>query len=132
MKKIKPLYTTKQVLIWLCLYPANGCSISRYTRFGRRILPLLLIFLILCAIVVSLSFIIKFQSSNVEATLFTFIVLVVYVGLLYIMAIAFFSRSRIVALLEQLTKIYDTSLYLRNLSQITNSLICIIRLTPLF
>lgn len=132
MKNMEPLYTTKQVLIWLCLHPANGSSISKWTRIGRRMLPLLLLVLILCAITVSLSFIIKFQSTNVEATLFTFIVLMVYVGLLYIMVIAFHSRSCIVALLEQLTKIYDTSLYLMNPFQFTNLSIRTIQLILIF
>lgn len=110
-KKMEPLSTTKQVLIWLSLHPVNDSTIPKWTRIGRCILPLSLIILIMCAITVSLSFIIKFYSTNVEATIFTIVVFVVYTGLFYIMIIAFFSRYRITKLLGQLAKIYDTSLY---------------------
>lgn len=105
-----PLFTTQRVLIWLCLCPAADSSMSKWTRIVRHIFPLLLFAWILSAIADSLCFIIKFKSINVEATLFTFVEFVVYIGLIYIMAIAFFSRRHIAALLGQLTKIYDASL----------------------
>lgn len=137
----RSLFTAKRVLIWLNLYyPSSDTTIPKRTRMGRRILPLFLIVLILCAITVSLCFIIKFKSTNVEATLFTFVILTVYVGLFYIMAIAFFSRPRIAALLEQLTRIYAASSYFNTilfqsplwLSLSQSSMYCAIQFLPLF
>lgn len=46
-----------------------------------------------------------------EATIFTFMVALVYVGLISVQAIAYFSRSDITALFEQLSEIYRASQY---------------------
>lgn len=104
------MLTTKQVLMYLGLYPATNGS-SKLTRMARRILPVLFIVVILCAILGCSSFIIKFKYINMEATIFTFMVALVYVGLISVQAIAYFSRSDITALFEQLSEIYRASQY---------------------
>lgn len=115
-KIMEPLFTARRVLIWLLLYPTADGVISNWTRLGRRLLPQFTFVLFLGSIISSLCFIMEFGSTNVEATLLTSAALVVYAGLLYIIAVAFFSRSRIVAFLRQLSKIFDISKYLSNLS----------------
>ena len=88
----------------LGLYPLDNDT-SKWMKMARHILPSLFIITLTCAIWSCLSFIIKFTYVNMEATLFTFMCVVVYVGLLSVMIIAFFSRSEIIALFDELSKI---------------------------
>lgn len=105
---MEPMQASKRVLIYFSLYPNNDES-KKWTRVARCILPLLYVVIISCAILGCLSFIMKFKSTNMEATLFTVMVALVYVGLIFIMAFAFFSRSNLASMFEGLSEIYQAS-----------------------
>lgn len=106
----EPMQTSKIILIHLSLYPVNN-EPRKWMRIVYRILPMLFVVVMLCAISACLSFVIKFKYINAEATIFTIMVALVYVGLIFIMAFAVLSRCGIIILFEQLTKIYRTSQY---------------------
>lgn len=105
---MESLQTSKRVLTYLSLHPDNNES-NKWIRVARRILPLLFVVVISCAILGCLSFIMKFKSTNMEATLFTAMVALVYVGLIFIMVFAFFARYKLTTMFEGLSEIYETS-----------------------
>lgn len=105
---MQPMQTSKQVLIYLGLHPDNNES-SAWDRMIRRILPVVFVVFTLCAMLSCLSFIIKFSRINMEATLFTAMVTLVYVGLAFIIAFAFVSRSDVASVFEELSEIHQTT-----------------------
>lgn len=107
---MEPMPTSKRVLMYLNLYPGNS-ELSKRMRIIRRILPLIFIVVVSSAILGCGSYIIKPTHINAEATIFTAMVALVYVGLVFLMAFAFLSRSDITFMFEHLSEIYHSGQY---------------------
>lgn len=105
--------TSKRVLMYFNLYPGNS-ELNKRMRMIRRILPLIFIVVMSSAILGCGSYIIKPKHINAEATIFTAMVALVYVGLVFLMAFAFLSRSDIMCMFEHLSEIYHSGQYTDN------------------
>lgn len=107
---MEPLVTTKQMLIWLCVYPS-----PKTTRKSEKIAH------ILCAIVVFLGnffgtvthvmYLVKLGSIDVKGRVFSFMGIVGFISMVFIMITVFLHRHQIRTILEQLSTIYDTRKY---------------------
>lgn len=100
-----PLKTNRRVLQWFCVYPANE-SDSLWIRFAYICFALFMLAINIIVIVVSITFFIRFASTNLEEALFTVIQLAGIVTMTYVMIITFFQRFKIIGIFKSLENIY--------------------------
>lgn len=102
---MRPLSTTKQILIWLCMYPAHESS-SRWRKTAYCAFGLAIFCINLFTLFAHLAFFIKFVSSDVYGSFFAFMAMDAVTGMCYTMMIAFIMRHQIQNIFERLAKIY--------------------------
>lgn len=108
---MKPLETSHQCLIWLCVHPAHESTENRqkmaYTAIAVATLTLHLTLFIGCLV-----FCWEFLSVDLERCMLAFMTASSAFGTIYMMIISITTmRHKVVAIFEDLTTIYNTSKY---------------------
>lgn len=108
MVKILPLLANRQVLTSFCICPA-----PKATEFWKRlayIIAFLSLFLAnIACLAASAAFFLTHVSSNLEASLYAFCLIIAFVAATYILFRALFSRHQFHAIFESLSNIYSAS-----------------------
>lgn len=103
-----PLKTNRRVLTWLCMCPANEAT-EKWKKIAYTSLSITAVLLIVCAFLASVAYFGKFASTDLEEALYALFQIIGAVSLLFAIKIAYFSRNKIDAIFENLTKIYRKS-----------------------
>lgn len=103
-----PLKTNRRVLTWLCMCPANEAT-EKWKKIAYTSLSITAVLLIVCAFFASVAYFGKFASTDLEEALYALFQIIGAVSLLFAITIAYFSRNKIDAIFENLTKIYRKS-----------------------
>lgn len=106
--QMEPLVTARRILTWLSMYPAEKSS-NKWKRIVYTAFSLILVVCALCEFVSLLTFILKYISINFEECLFTLVVCIAFINIIYAMITSFFSRHLIPSIFEELTLIHEAS-----------------------
>lgn len=108
---MEPLATTKQVLIWLSMYPDRFGSSNICKKVTKFLLPhILFIFFLFITLSVG-CFTLKYFETRLVDCLFAFMATVNCVGTFNTIVIAFFTRHQLPIMFEKLSAIYDEREY---------------------
>lgn len=102
------LSTTKRIMTWLCMYPANKLSSSR-DKILYKVCGVTIFVINSCSLAVCIAFIWKNVATDLLASLFAFLGAVTFGSSLYAIPIAIFHRYQAHAIFEQLAAIYENS-----------------------
>lgn len=106
MSKIRPLHTTRRVLTWLCLYPADK-NTSKLTKLAYIIVSSIVFTTCLYCSASSIVYFMKYVSTDSEEALYALILCIGVLPLIIAILIAFALRHKITVIFEKLTNIYD-------------------------
>lgn len=104
--KMTPLETNRRILTWLCIYPVNE-NASEQHKILRSLFGIGVFVANLMVFIVSIVFLVKFASTDIEEALFSVIQLAGTGNILYVSIIIFIVRHKIVGLFKSLDKIYE-------------------------
>lgn len=104
--KMEPLKTTKWVLTWLCVCPATE-STSKFKRMAYVLFTIADYVAHFSALFSHVAYLWKYSSTDLEGTIFAFMGVVTFVGLIYIMASLSLQRKQITDIFRNLSKIYE-------------------------
>lgn len=99
-----PLVTTKRILIWMCMYPAE--KLSRWRSAARIAFVVMQFCITLFAVSAYMAFIVENIATDLENVLLTFMAFVACSNLIYVMIVAFFVRHQVPSIFKQLSNIY--------------------------
>lgn len=103
---MKPLVTNRKVLTWIGILPAA----ERTNKF-RKLIYITFYFALTSssgfALFTSLTFMLKYMSTNLEDCLYALFQVAADMNLVYMMVIALILRRKIAALFDRLTEIYN-------------------------
>lgn len=102
------LKTTKMVLTWLSLLPADNSTSTR-KKIAYIVVSVIALSVTACCIPAYLIFVWKFKSIDLENALAAFTSATSLVGTDYIFIIIFISRRELLAVFEKLSAIQDSS-----------------------
>lgn len=111
---MKPLRTTKRVLIWLCMCPAAARS-TKKKKIAHFIFAFVIFIIILAATIANSVASLKFMSIDMTESVFTFMGSFVNLGTIYALISAYRSRQNIHKILTNLSIIYGESRSFENL-----------------
>lgn len=103
-----PLKRTKQVLTWLCVYPADK-SASKSTRLKHIVFSSVLFILNLNGLAASAAYFLKFVSNDLESALYALFQTDSLTAIAYTNIVLLLSQHKIVPVFEGLTQIYKES-----------------------
>lgn len=106
--KMRSLKTNQQVLTWLCVFPPEKC-VSTWKRIADIAFTLIIVVGQLLCVISSASFIWKYVSTNLEESLFSLVHSIPGSGTLYQGVVILILRRSLIAIFDQLSKIYDKS-----------------------
>lgn len=107
---MKPLETTKRVLTWLCVCPADeSTSIKQKKMYA--IFTFMVCFSCISGFLGSVAFFIKFMKSDLENSLIALIVLAACAAIIIGIIVAFLFRHKINEIFEDLSTIYSACKY---------------------
>lgn len=112
--KIQSLVTNRRLLAWLCLYPAPGAT-SSLKRSAYIVLSAVVCFSTICALASSTAYFIKFMSTDLEESLCALFQVSCFSNVTYVIIVAYFLKSKIVAILNDLDSIYDACKIFENI-----------------
>lgn len=104
-----PLATTKLVMTWLCMHPANESLSTHKKTANNPVLGLTMFAINLFSVAACSIFIWKFATTDLIATLFAFNGVATFGASLYTIPITFLSRYQAYDIFEELSEIYDAS-----------------------
>lgn len=136
---MKPLYTNKQALIWLCAYSNDEPSEKRHA-FAYIAFTMFVMGTYICFLSASIAYLIKFAMIDLNETLYVLIQILAALPMMKALIIMIFLRKKFAALFERLATIYDAcngnSLLFTPLSESCTCLSCVFRwkarFTPIF
>lgn len=102
---MNPLKTSKQVMTWLCFFPADERT-SNWKKLSYLALILVILIAMITIVLGSGSFFVRFLASDLELALYAVFQLSSCGPLLYLCNIFLLSRHRISIIFESLTKIH--------------------------
>lgn len=106
--KMNPLSTTKSVMTWLYIYPANE-SASAWQKIAYKCVGCTIIGIMSFGSASHLAFILQFWSTDLEESLFVFMGFISYSGTVYTKLIEFRLQHQMHGIFETLSTIYDAS-----------------------
>lgn len=105
-----PLKTTKQVLTWLCVYPTDQFT-SEWKKMGFVIFSLVCFVLNLNGLAASAAYFLTYVSDDLESALYALFQTDSLTAIAFTHILILLSRREIVAIFENLSKIYDARNY---------------------
>ena len=106
---MKALVTTQRVLTWYRICHANESTTSSWQKMLFSIFSVVCLIANACAVAASVTFLLKFISSNLEESLYALFQCAAYSNVVYIHIAAFLQRKKVTSVFESLTEIYETS-----------------------
>lgn len=106
--KMNPLVSNQWVLMWLCVCPASE-SASANKKVAYVAFTLLFCITILSTVAANVTFVIKFISIDLEKSLYAFVYIIAFSGIIYVMIVALLYRHKINAIFVELSAIYKAS-----------------------
>ena len=106
---MKALVTTQRVLTWYRICHANESTTSSWQKMLFSIFSIVCLIANACAVAASVTFLLKFISSNLEESLYALFQCAAYSNVVYIHIAAFLQRKKVTSVFESLTEIYETS-----------------------
>lgn len=104
---MKPLYTNKQALIWLCAYSNDGDP-TRRPAYVYIIFTMFVIATYICFLSAGIAYLVKFATIDLNETLYVLIQILAALPMMKALIIMIFLRDRFRTLFESLTTIYDS------------------------
>lgn len=106
---MKPLPTNQQMLTWFFLLHNKNSSI--WMKMGYIGFSLINFGLLLCHVIASVVFASKFVSIDLERSLYAIYQFFCWTPIIYMFLVALHSRHKITAFIDELSKIYNASMY---------------------
>lgn len=106
-----PLKTTKRVLTWLCVYPTDKLT-SKWKKMGFFMFSLICFVLNLNGLAASAAYFLKYVSDDLESALYALFQTDSLTAIAYTHILLLLSRREIIAIFENLFKIYDARNYI--------------------
>lgn len=103
-----PLATARQMLACLSMYPVDESS-TKWKQTVCIAFPPILVICALCQLASFLTFIVRNIAMDFEECLFTLVVCISFIGIIYTMLTAFYHRHQIPSIFAELTLIYEAS-----------------------
>lgn len=104
---MKPLYTNKQALIWLCAYSSDETPDKRST-LAHIIFTMFVIGTYVCFLSASIAYFIKYATIDLNETLYVLIQILAALPMMKALVIMIFLRDKFTTLFESLAAIYDS------------------------
>lgn len=104
-KRIAPLQTTRCVLTWLYLYPADQ-NTNKWKKLAYIIVSLIVFIVNVCGLAASVAFFMKFVSTDLEESIYALFQITGILPQIASMLVAFALRQKIFVIFEKLTTIY--------------------------
>lgn len=105
-KSMKPLYTNKQALIWLCAFSSDETPNGKST-FAHISFTMFVMGTYVCFLGASIAYFIKYATIDLNETLYVLIQILAALPMMKALVIMIFLRDKFTALFESLTAIYD-------------------------
>lgn len=105
---MKPLETTKSVLIWLYMCPTEA-NLSRKKNIARYIFASIILIVDLSALPPQLALLLKSMKINLAEALFALMSVIAIIGTIYAMISAYRLRQKTIKIFTDLSAIYDES-----------------------
>lgn len=102
-----PLMTAQQVLMWLCLFPANENS-SKWKKSKHILFCIGIVLVLLGCLISSFVHFTTFLSTDLEKSLYSLLQIASTASMLYVLVVGFLLRHKITAILQHLPEIYKT------------------------
>lgn len=104
---MKSLKTCRGVLTWLYLCPSDKLNESMGEKEMHIIFGSSIFLANFLNVIVSAAFFVKYISTDLEECLYSLFEIVGFLGMVYVILIAFSLRNKIFAIFESLDTIYD-------------------------
>lgn len=108
MYKLKPLETTQQVLMWLCICPVVE-TVNKNKKLACIGLSSTVLLIIATQVIGSILFVERYAAVNLELSLYAFYQIFGWGPIFHMFVVALVLRHRITKLFVQLSNIYETS-----------------------
>lgn len=105
---MEPLATSRRVMTWLCMYPAD-VNTSKMTRILYAVCTFTSGTLIFLSFVASVAFIVRYLSVDLEGCLYAVFQVASQIAVLNAMIVAVFNQNRIAMIFTKLSHIYAAS-----------------------
>lgn len=105
---MEPLATTRRIMVWLCMYPANE-SATPQQKLAYATHTSVILFFHLVSFVASLVFCVKYVSIDFNGAIFAFMIGIGELGLIYYLIVAVLMRHQIESIFSSLSTIYESS-----------------------
>lgn len=106
---MKPLYISKFVMSWLCMYTGSEFSTTIWQKIAHNVFTSIVFASVFCCVAAHLTFFLEFFSIDFQRSLFSAMIIILFIPLCYIMIIASRLRQNIRNIFEMLSLIYDAS-----------------------
>lgn len=107
--KMKPLLISKSVMSWLCMYTGHKFATTIWQRIVHIVFTSIIITSIFSCVAAHLTFFLKFFSIDLQRSLFSAMIIILFIPLCYVILIAPCLRQNIQNIFEMLSLIYDAS-----------------------
>lgn len=105
---MKPLKTSHQCLIWLCMCPAPDATTTRWQKTSYTICGFVVLISIISAFVANVMFFVRFISMDLEQSLFAVMFVAAQFGVIYMaLSAIILKRQKIQKIFKDLTIIYE-------------------------
>lgn len=105
---MEPLPTTRRMMVWLCMCPANESATHRQ-NVGYIAHTLVVLIICLISITTGLAYCLKFISIDFDGAIFGFMAAIAEFGIIYELIVALGMRYHIANIFTSLSTIYKTS-----------------------
>lgn len=101
------LTTHQRVWSWLCVQPVENGARNRENY--SRVFTFFVFMAHLAVITTSIAFVVQYAQIDSKGSLHALLHLTAFVGMAYVLVIAYITRNKITAIFEQLTEIHRRS-----------------------
>lgn len=111
--EMQPLATTQNLLKWIGLWPIDEMLNNSKRESAVRVIRVILLFAITLSYMVACAvFIVENISTDLEDCLFTFMIFIIYGGVIFTMIVGFLIRHQVPSIFEQFASIYQVRKFL--------------------
>lgn len=98
----------KKLMSWLYILPAEKTLSTKWKIF-HGLSVFIDVAINISYVAANLAYILKLKSSDLEGSLFAFLIICYFTCTIYVLTIAIFRRQKMGAIFEMLSKIYESS-----------------------
>ena len=111
--KMKPLFISKCVMSWLCIYTDKDHQPSIWQKIAHAIFTFIVFASNYCCVAAHWTFFVEFFTTNFQQSLFSAMIIILFIPLCYILVFAPTLRQKTRNIFDMLAVIYDASKFNR-------------------